>query len=153
MLIASTWILTASSAHQPLSKCHGKRWFTHQREGIESRKQRDFVLFSSWSACKVNFYISIWTAVEGNQKGEKTIALALNLMLNEVKSFKLECWILYYLNYYYYYFGRLNVRFCHSIASWSSPSFEVFSIKLKMKCLPSWGICSQQRVQTDKEAL
>lgn len=35
----------------------------------------------------------------------------------------------------------------------ASPSFEVLRIKLKMKHLPSWGICTQQRVQANEEDL
>lgn len=84
MLIASTWILTVSSAHQPLTKCHGKEWLEQQREGIESRKQGDFILFYSHPGLRTKSF-SVSTAVESNQKGDKTIALVLYLMLNEIK--------------------------------------------------------------------
>lgn len=81
-------MLMASSAHQSLAKCHGKGWYRHRqlREGIESRKQGDFILFLSQSACKVSFYVNC--SKECNQQWKKTVALtiALNFMLNKVKS-------------------------------------------------------------------
>lgn len=66
-----------------------KRDGSDSKEKEQSQENREILFYSPPGLHAKS--VSMRTAVECNQKGDKTVALVLYLMLNEIKSFKLDC--------------------------------------------------------------